>query len=198
MLSDHFYSFKKEIIKVMEREFTKANINSLPPEMVQKIALDLTYDEIRRFCRTSKRFERIVCNNDHFWENKLLQDFPNYPENRITHTDGILSGNAAKKEYLSQLANVVISDGWKAEYKYQKEKDKLKWEIHSLQVEKGRLSYLLRKAKNKEDLKDQIKDIEIDIERLKLTIDDYATKEAMESQTLLRKADKYKELAYEL
>jgi hypothetical protein len=87
----------------MEIELTKTNINSLPPDVIQKIALDFTYDEIRKLCRVSKRFEKLVCNSDTFWRNKLVRDFPDSREY-------IHEVEEPKKEYLLRWINIIDDD----------------------------------------------------------------------------------------
>ena len=51
--------------------------DTMLPEIIQRIALNLEYDDIINNCKTSKIFNNNICRNKHFWKLKKLQDAPN-------------------------------------------------------------------------------------------------------------------------
>ncbi len=46
-----------------------------PQNVLFEIALHLDYDNLSKYCRTSKKFAQI-CNNPSFWQQKSKLDFP--------------------------------------------------------------------------------------------------------------------------
>lgn len=49
--------------------------NSLPDEMVLKIALTLSYDNINQLCLVDTRFRNILCKDNIFWKQKVFRDY---------------------------------------------------------------------------------------------------------------------------
>ena len=50
-------------------------MNHLPKDIIIKLALELDLPSILNYCRSSKKFNNMVCNNYTFWMNKHLKDF---------------------------------------------------------------------------------------------------------------------------
>jgi hypothetical protein len=96
----------------MEIPLTLKDINSLSSDLLQKIALDLRYDEIQKWCRTSKRFKLVICDNGRFWRTKIIQDFPK-------EQDKLYDIPLDKMEsiYLFLLSLLIAEDAWEARYK---------------------------------------------------------------------------------
>lgn len=46
----------------------------LPKDVLVMLALDLNIKEILNLCLTSRRYNRLVCENENFWRNKLLKE----------------------------------------------------------------------------------------------------------------------------
>ena len=56
---------------------TKVNeFDQLPNDVIISLALMMDLPEIINFCRSSKRFNRVVCDNYVFWMNKLNKEYP--------------------------------------------------------------------------------------------------------------------------
>ena len=49
----------------------------MPDEIIYIIGLDLSYKEIINTCSTSRRFNKVVCDNEKFWMLKTQRDYPN-------------------------------------------------------------------------------------------------------------------------
>ena len=47
----------------------------MPLDLLKKFALKLDFDDIERYCRTSKRFQQ-VCQDPYFWKDLYERDFP--------------------------------------------------------------------------------------------------------------------------
>ncbi len=50
---------------------------SLPNEILRKIAVSLSLEDIYSLCVTSRRFNLAICDDDRFWNEKIRKDFPN-------------------------------------------------------------------------------------------------------------------------
>ena len=50
-------------------------MNRLPKDLVTKLALELDNKDLTNYCRSSKKFNNMICNNYTFWMNKHLKDF---------------------------------------------------------------------------------------------------------------------------
>lgn len=60
----------------MSEEIPSVNyMENIPIEILFKILLPLSYYDIRKFCRGSKRLNDDICRNQHFWSMKSRQDF---------------------------------------------------------------------------------------------------------------------------
>ena len=55
-------------------------MDKFPKEMLIEIALELNMKNIIKFCRTNKKINSAVCENENFWRQKLLKDYPNYSQ----------------------------------------------------------------------------------------------------------------------
>ena len=53
-------------------------MDKFPKEMLIEIALYLDMEGIIKFCKTNKRVNSVVCENENFWRQKLLKDYPNH------------------------------------------------------------------------------------------------------------------------
>ena len=51
------------------------NCTNLPPSIVREIALDLPISDVINICKTSKRCNKIVCQNNDFWYLRYQRDF---------------------------------------------------------------------------------------------------------------------------
>ena len=49
-------------------------------EMLIEISLDLDMKNVIKFCAMNKRINSAVYENENFWMQKLLKDYPNYRE----------------------------------------------------------------------------------------------------------------------
>lgn len=49
-------------------------MDSLSNDNILEIALEIPIYSISQFCQTSKRFNRIICNNEWFWKQKFIRD----------------------------------------------------------------------------------------------------------------------------
>lgn len=59
------------------------DLYSLPKELDEYTALNLSYDDILNLCKTSKRYLKI-CNNPKFWRAKLIKEFPEENISKLT------------------------------------------------------------------------------------------------------------------
>jgi hypothetical protein len=53
-------------------------MDKFPKDMLIQVALDLDMVHIIKFCKTNKRVNSAVCENENFWRQKLLKDYPNH------------------------------------------------------------------------------------------------------------------------
>lgn len=49
--------------------------NIIPHEIISDLALSLDINNIINLCKTSKRFNDVICNNNLFWKNKVEHDY---------------------------------------------------------------------------------------------------------------------------
>ena len=66
--------------------------------VLRLLALELDMPSLLNLCLSNKRLNREICENNHFWRNKLYKDYP--------ETKGKVFGNNLRKVYLS-LVNKV-------------------------------------------------------------------------------------------
>ena len=52
----------------------ESNISNLPKDLLFLLALDMNLPDILRFCSSSSRINKTVCNNPTFWQQKLQRD----------------------------------------------------------------------------------------------------------------------------
>jgi hypothetical protein len=69
-------SLRPAAISPQDPAFEPAYFDTLPKDLVFYIASNMTFHTISRFCRTSQTFNRLICDNEQFWANKLAADFP--------------------------------------------------------------------------------------------------------------------------
>ena len=50
-------------------------MESLPKDLLIQLALELDLPSILNYCRSSKKFNNLICNNYTFWMNKHIRDF---------------------------------------------------------------------------------------------------------------------------
>lgn len=48
----------------------------LSKDIIVKIALELDINDIGKLCKTSKIFNKYICDNQFFWYNKIKRDYP--------------------------------------------------------------------------------------------------------------------------
>ena len=53
----------------------KTGIGDLTPDLVGKLGMDMSYDDIISLCQTNRKFNKAICQNRYFWNNKILNDF---------------------------------------------------------------------------------------------------------------------------
>ena len=71
-------------------------MESLPKDILFKMALDSELPAILSWCQTSKKFKEKVCGNDDVWRAKLLKDYPDYEELDLS----FLSPPSLKEKYV--------------------------------------------------------------------------------------------------
>lgn len=54
-------------------------MDELPLEVLYNIANNLNFPQISSLCDTSERYRELLCDNDHFWEQKYHQDYSVVP-----------------------------------------------------------------------------------------------------------------------
>ena len=75
-------------------------LERLPKDIVRKISLDLSPRDTLSLCLSNKFFQITVCNNNDFWRNKIVIDYPNqtypksYYENKPKNLYMVLSMNS--------------------------------------------------------------------------------------------------------
>lgn len=53
-------------------------MEKLPKDILIEIALNLNPDDVINFCKSAKRENQVICQNEHFWRRKLVKDYPEY------------------------------------------------------------------------------------------------------------------------
>ena len=51
-------------------------MNTLPDDVIMYMALVMEIPDVLELCNSNSRFNKIICNNQVYWMNKLLNDFP--------------------------------------------------------------------------------------------------------------------------
>jgi hypothetical protein len=54
------------------------NFDTLPDDLIIKIALSMDLGEISSLCQTSVKFNQVVCENKQYWMNKMIRDYGLY------------------------------------------------------------------------------------------------------------------------
>jgi len=52
-------------------------METLSPDLLVYIAMNMDVPEILSFCETSPQFNRLICKNQKFWMNRIMTEFPN-------------------------------------------------------------------------------------------------------------------------
>ena len=89
-------------------------MESLPFDVLELIALDLPLESLTKYCRSSKRFQRI-CENNNFWKRKLAKDYPDVnlegiPEANYQSEYQRLYSTRAILEWQTELDNLDQSE----------------------------------------------------------------------------------------
>jgi len=71
-------------------------MDSLPNDIIVKIAIDLNINDAMHLCSTSKKYERLICDNKNFWHQRLENDF-DWSNNNTNHPN--LDGHTSKEIY---------------------------------------------------------------------------------------------------
>jgi len=81
-------------------------MESLSPDIVRKIALELPTTDFIKLCATNKKFHVDICESKDFWRAKLRRD---YPESFLTFyiSGGKLPLINPKKTYVRQFNRIV-------------------------------------------------------------------------------------------
>ena len=53
-------------------------MDKAPKDVLVTIAMDLDLPSLLRWCQSSSRIQRDVCNNQNVWRGRLLRDYPDY------------------------------------------------------------------------------------------------------------------------
>ena len=96
-------------------------MNSLPDDVIIYTALVMDIPQVLKLCSTSSRFNRIICNNQKYWMNKLLIDFPeNFNRGNISKYGPDYKNYYKSHAYKTILINVTIDqyneEAWKYEH----------------------------------------------------------------------------------
>jgi hypothetical protein len=59
-------------------------MDNLPNDIIVKIAIDLNIYDAMDLCSTSKKYKRLICDNENFWYQRLEKDF-NWWNNNNNH-----------------------------------------------------------------------------------------------------------------
>ena len=83
-------------------------MESSSKDVLVKIALEMSLKDILNLCLTNKRFNAYICNNESFWLNKILRDYPN-----VTNYKEF--GSTNKERYMNLSKDIVIDISIKIE-----------------------------------------------------------------------------------
>ena len=59
-------------------------MEKLPKDILIEIALNLNPNDVISFCKSGKRENQVICQNEHFWRQKLVKDYPEYVNFELT------------------------------------------------------------------------------------------------------------------
>ena len=59
-------------------------MDHLPKDLLIELALDLDLPEVIKFCGTSQRINKTVCESDIFWMKRFIRDYGDYPKTTKT------------------------------------------------------------------------------------------------------------------
>ena len=59
-------------------------MNYLPKDLLIELALDLDLPEVIKFCSSSQRINKTICESDVFWSKKFIRDYGDYPKTTKT------------------------------------------------------------------------------------------------------------------
>ena len=88
------------------------SLEQLPKDVLIEIALNLDAPNLINFCKIQKRQNQAICQNEHFWRQKLLKDYPNY--------ESILSGKWKKfrNKYIRMYKFYQSINSWIQDFLY--------------------------------------------------------------------------------
>jgi hypothetical protein len=64
------------VLSPQDADFQSSQFDILPRDLIVYMATGMGLDAIQNFCRTSKRFNELICDNEQFWAAKLSNEFP--------------------------------------------------------------------------------------------------------------------------
>jgi hypothetical protein len=51
-------------------------LDTMSPDVLMRMVLEFELPDILPLCKVSKRFNKLICNNEIFWMNKTIKDYP--------------------------------------------------------------------------------------------------------------------------
>jgi len=58
----------------------RGSLDSVPREILDLTVLNLDPEDLVRLCRTAKRYNKFICQNDRLWEKLVRRDYPKYAD----------------------------------------------------------------------------------------------------------------------
>ena len=56
------------------------HLSHLNRDLLIELALDLDLPEVIKFCSSSQRINKTICESDVFWRKKFIKDYGDYPK----------------------------------------------------------------------------------------------------------------------
>ena len=81
----------------------------LPKDVLQRLALGLSLGEVNKLCKSSRRFNELICNSNIFWTNKLYKDFA---VKRERDAKEVYQKIIQNREFCKYLNNKAIDNGY--------------------------------------------------------------------------------------
>lgn len=92
-------------------------MEKLNKDEIISIAILLDFPDILNFCKTNRKIERAVCENNDFWRNKITQKFPEVDISNLTvddwkdfYIDYSISKLPVEKDYLKYIDPEYIKE----------------------------------------------------------------------------------------
>ena len=84
-------------------------METLPKDVIVKLALELENEDILKLCSSSKRYNEYVCKNEKFWLNKIRKEYPYITDIKSYKKNIFKRGITYKEIYETFFGSIVAN-----------------------------------------------------------------------------------------